>query len=85
MQTINVRYLQRNMKDIAEKVKKGNSFAVFKNSTIIFQINPAPKDLLCENNSRKQNEFTTLHDVFKKAQFNGDKNLSKQVDDIVYN
>ena len=77
--------MQRNMKDVAEKVKKGNSFAVFKNSTMIFQINPAPKDLLCENNSHKQNEPTTLHDVFEKAQFNGGKNLSKRVDNIVYN
>ncbi len=84
MQTINVRYLQRNMKEVAEKVKRGDSFAVFKNSTMIFQINPVPKDLLCGNNSRKKNT-TTLHDIFKKTQFNGGKNLSKRVDDIVYN
>ncbi|HFC77023.1 MAG TPA: hypothetical protein ENJ27_02235 [Candidatus Moranbacteria bacterium] len=85
MQTINVRRLQRNMKDVAKKVKHGKSFAVFKNSTMIFQINPVPKEMLYENNSHKKNTTTTLHDIFKDAQFNGGKNLSKQIDDIVYN
>ena len=83
MQTINVRQLQRNMKDISAKVQQGESFAVFKNSDLIFQINPAATITLPKKKKHKE-ETTTLHDVFKNAQFNNGKNLSAEVDNIVY-
>jgi len=83
MQTINVRTLQRNMKAIADKVQQGESFAVFKNSDLIFQINPATT--IAVSKKRKQKEETTLHDVFNDMQITGkNKNASRHIDNIVY-
>jgi len=83
MQTINVRHLQRNMKDISAKVQQGESFAVFKNSDLIFQINPATT--IAVSKKRKQKEETTLHDVFNDMQITGkNKNASQHIDNIVY-
>ena len=83
MQTINVRSLQRNMRSISAKVQQGESFAVFKNSDLIFQINPAATVTLPKEQNQK--EETTLHDVFSDMQITGkNKNTSQHVDDIVY-
>jgi len=83
MQTINVRHLQRNMKDISARVQQGESFAVFKNSDLIFQINPATT--IAVSKKRKQKEETTLHDVLNNMQIAGkNKNASRHIDDIVY-
>jgi len=84
MQTISVRELQRNMRKIADRVKRGESFAVFRNSTMIFQINPVSKDFFEKNDISGMKNVTTLHDVFKELQFDGDKKLSKKIDDITY-
>ena len=83
MQTINVRHLQRNMKNISARVQQGESFAVFKNSDLIFQINPATT--IAVSKKRKQKEETTLHDVFNDMQITGkNKNASRHIDNIVY-
>jgi len=71
------------MKDVVAKVQQGESFAVFKNSDLIFQINPATTITL--QKEKKQKEETTLHDVFSNMQIAGkDKNISQCIDDVVY-
>ncbi len=83
MQTINIRQLQHNMKDVATKVQQGESFAVFRNSDLIFQINPATTIELPRKKQGK--EKTTLHDIFKNMQSTSKyKNTSQEVDTIVY-
>ena len=85
MKTISVRTLQRNMKDISAKVQQGESFAVFKNSDLIFQINPATTVILPEEEKEIKKEETTLHDVFSAMQITGkNKNTSQRIDNIVY-
>jgi hypothetical protein len=71
------------MKSISAKVQRGESFAVFKNSDLIFQINPATTVTLPKG--KKPKEETTLHDVFNNMQITGkNKNTSQRIDDIVY-
>ena len=83
MKTVSIRELQRNMKEISSEVQKGESFAVFKNSKLIFQINPA-EDIDISDHSKKSKE-TTLHELFKDLQLeNSDKITSQTIDDIVY-
>ncbi len=74
------------MKDIAAKVQRGESFAVFRNSDLIFQINPAEAVVLPKRKKQKrQKKETTLHNVFNDMQIAGkNKNISRHIDKIVY-
>jgi len=42
---IGLKSLRENMKDYAQKVKKGHSFLVFRKSEPLFKISPIEKDL----------------------------------------
>lgn len=83
MKTVSIRDLQRNMKEISSEVQKGESFAVFKNSKLIFQINPAENIDIADNG--KTSKETTLHELFKDLQLDSpDQSTSENIDDIVY-
>lgn len=91
MQTINVRTLQRNMKEISEKVQQGESFAVFKNSNLIFQLIPANiKDLTINQDNKaeddkKNKKTTSAYEAFRDIRFSsGTPDLSQHIDEIVY-
>lgn len=79
VQTIGIKELHVKMKFISEKAAKGQEFIVIKNSKPIFKIVPyhLPKKL-------KNKKFNFLEE-FKNAQFRAkDKNLSKNIDKILY-
>ncbi|MEA2088911.1 MAG: hypothetical protein U9O55_03680 [Patescibacteria group bacterium] len=74
---IGVKQLYRNLKTISEETLNGHSFIVVKNSKPVFRIEPISKS----DNKKKY----TLDD-FKKIQFKSKyKNLSKNIDKILYN
>lgn len=75
-QTIGIKELHRNLKTIAEKTSQGEEFLVIRNSRPAFRIVPLQKT----STKRKYN----LRD-FRQLQFrSGQKNLSRQIDQIVY-
>jgi antitoxin (DNA-binding transcriptional repressor) of toxin-antitoxin stability system len=75
-QIIGIKELHKQLKEISEKVLRGESFLVVKNSKPVFRIESVKQSVIPRY---------TLKDL-KKAQFKGqDKNLSKKIDKIVYN
>ena len=48
MLTITIREFSRNMKDVSDRVSKGEGFLVTKNSNVIFEIKPTLKEE-CKN------------------------------------
>ncbi|NCF75150.1 MAG: hypothetical protein GWO87_01530 [Xanthomonadaceae bacterium] len=75
---IGVKQLYKNLKTISEETLRGHSFIVVKNSKPVFRIEPI-------NNENDNKKKYTLAD-FKKLQFKSKyKNLSKDIDKIVYN
>ena len=74
---IGVKQLYRDLKTISEETLNGHSFIVVKNSKPVFRIEPM-------NNGDNKKKKYTLAD-FKKIQFRSRyKNLSKNIDKIVY-
>ncbi len=73
--TLNIRDVQRNLKSIADKVQRGASFMVFRNSKPIMKIVPI----------HKAGAARTAHEAFRTLRFKSKKgNLSQRIDDIVY-
>ncbi len=77
---IGVKELYKNLKDIAKKTAKGESFIVVNRSKPIFKISP--------HDEKKYVSKTSLWEDFKDMQFSslpsGHTNLSEHVDEIVY-
>jgi len=74
-QIIGVKQLHKNLKQISEAAMSGESFLIVRNSKPVFRIEPVKKIM------KKKYSL----DDFKKIQFkSGDKNLSKNIDKIVY-
>lgn len=70
--TIGVKQLHKELKNIAKETRKGKSFLVMNRTEPIFRIEPvAPKPQ------------KSMDDLFK-IHFSGDKNLSKNIDKILY-
>lgn len=77
-QIIGIKQLHKQLKQVSEQTVCGKSFIVVKNSTPVFRIEPM-------NDKSIGKEKYTLAD-FKKIQFKSKhKNLSKNIDKIVYN
>lgn len=75
---IGVKQLYKNLKTISEETLNGHSFIVVKNSKPVFKIEPINQDIL------KKKKYNMAD--FKKIQFKSKyKNLSKDIDKIVYN
>ncbi len=73
--TIGIKELQQNLAKITKEASRGASFAVFKHTTFLCRIEPP---------ATTPDKKYTLAD-FKKIQFrSGDKNLSKNIDKILY-
>lgn len=73
-QIIGIKQFHKDMKKITELVKEGQEFIVVKNSKPAFKIVPV----------NKPEATFTLKDL-SKLQFNtGQKNLSKEIDKILY-
>ncbi len=73
--TIGARELQRNLKKIFERADKGESFIVAKNARPVFRIEPME--------TVKKKKYTKK-DLFSIRFRSGDKNLSKNIDKILY-
>lgn len=74
-QIIGIKQLYTKLKEISEETLCGKSFIVVKNSKPVFRIEPI---------EAKKTKKYNLKDL-KKAQFMvADKNLSKNIDKIVY-
>jgi prevent-host-death family protein len=71
---VGIKQLHAELKDLPERVANGEEFIVVKNSKPVFKIVP-----LAPQPQRKY----TLED-FKALQFKGGKNLSKNIDKILY-
>ncbi len=71
---IGVRELHRNLKKIALATKRGTSFLVMVHSTPLFRIEPI----------KKETKKYGLKDFAQMTFSDPDKNLSKKVDEIVY-
>lgn len=75
---IGVKQLYKNLKRIARRTAKGESFIVVKRSKPVFKV--VPYKPYKEPAERKY----TLKDLMKLQFKTGEKNLSKKVDEIVY-
>lgn len=73
-QIIGIKQLYTNLKEISHEALYGQSFIVVKNSKPVFRIEPIE--------TVKKKKYN-LED-FKKIQFKGGKNLSKNIDKIIY-
>ncbi|HEC30570.1 MAG TPA: hypothetical protein ENI66_00970 [Candidatus Yonathbacteria bacterium] len=74
MKIIGIKQLHKNLKQVSDATAVGQSFLVVKNSKPVFRINPIEE---VEEKKYKLEDF-------KKLQFNSDKNLSREVDKVVY-
>lgn len=74
-QIIGIKQLHKDLSKIAEKAKKGQSYIVVKNSKPVFRLEPFQAE--------RKPKFTI--EDFKKIRFKGGKNLSKDIDKILYN
>lgn len=70
--TIGVKQLYKELKNIARDTKKGKSFLVMNRSEPIFRIEP-----VAQKPQKGLEAFLNIH-------FSGDKNLSKDIDKILY-
>ena len=73
--TITVRELHQDLPRIAAKVKRGQRFIVVKHAVPLFSIGPAIEPL-------EKPQYTMAD--FAKIQFKGGKNLSRDIDKILY-
>ena len=74
--TIGVRELSRNIKAISRATKRGISFMVLRNSEPLFRIEPVAEE--------KRKGKYTLKDLMSIRFNSGEKDLSKRIDEIVY-
>ena len=73
---IGIKELQGNLKRVADAAQRGETFTVVRDSKPVFRIEP-----IQEPRQKKR----TLTDLLNAARFSHpDKNLSKKVDEIVY-
>jgi len=75
-ETIGVKQLYKNLRSIAKRTKKGESFIVVKHTTPLFRIVP-------HEQSDKEKPYT-LQDVLALEFRSGEKNLHGKIDTIVY-
>lgn len=75
IQIIGVKQLHKDIKRICEATKKGESFLIVRNSKPVFKIEPVRKF------SKKK---YTINDLWKIRFKSKDKNLSKNIDKILY-
>ena len=73
--TITIHEFRKNFQRISMQAKYGQSFLVTKYNEPVFKIEP-PEPLI-------EKPKYTMKD-FSKIQFNGDKNLSRDIDKILY-
>ena len=74
-QIIGIKQLHKDLKNISMKVQQGQSYIVVKNSKPVFRIEPFE--------SAEDKKYDLMD--YKKFQFKtGDKNLSKEIDKILY-
>jgi antitoxin (DNA-binding transcriptional repressor) of toxin-antitoxin stability system len=71
---IGIKELQLNLKRVADAVQKGASFTVVRDSKVVFKIIPAIDE----------QRTGTLLDAYNAVKFQGPRDLSKQVDAMVY-
>ena len=71
---IGIRELHKKLKEVSEATLSGNSFVVVRNTKPVFRIEPYKIE--------KKNRYT-LKD-FEKIRFKGGKNLSKNIDKIIW-
>lgn len=74
-QIIGVKELHKNLKQISEAAMKGESFLIVRNSKPIFRIEPIKKI------AKKKHTMKDLWEIRFKGK---DKNLSKNIDKILY-
>lgn len=72
--TVGAKEFRQNMRKYARAVKRGKTFVVKSHNEVLFKIVPADK----------QNKIYTLEDMMNIRFSHPDKNLSKKVDEIVY-
>ena len=75
---IGVKQLYRDLKTISEETLNGHSFIVVKNSKPVFRIEPVNPNVL------KKKKYN-MDDLWKLRFKSKDKNLSKNIDKILYN
>lgn len=73
---VGVKQLYKNLRQIAQRAKSGESFIVVKHAKPLFLLTPY------EDN--KEEKPYTLKDFARLQRKTGEKNLSKQIDRIVY-
>ncbi|MFA6023832.1 MAG: hypothetical protein WC777_01265 [Candidatus Gracilibacteria bacterium] len=73
---VGIKELHQNMKTISDRALQGVEFIVFKSSKPIFRIIPY--------RTKKEKGKYTLKDFLKLQTHTGDKNLSKNIDKILY-
>jgi antitoxin (DNA-binding transcriptional repressor) of toxin-antitoxin stability system len=71
---LGIKELQLNLKRVADAAQKGASFIIVRDSKPVFRIEPI------KNSGRSG----TLEDSYKLLHFKGGKNLSKEIDEILY-
>ncbi len=77
-QIIGIKQLQSQLKRIADEALLGKSFTVVRNSQPVFKIEPVAKT------EQKKYSLKDLSRLQEEIGFNGGKNLSKDIDRIVY-
>ena len=77
---IGVKQLREELPKIAQAVKRGQSFLVMRHHEQLFRIEPPTQ----KNSDQKFTPGQSLLREFKDMQFRGGKNLSKNIDRIVY-
>lgn len=76
-QIIGVKQLHKELKKISAKALRGHSFIVVRNSKPVFRIEPI------NQKSLKKKKYT-MDDLWKIRFKNRDKNLSRNIDKILY-
>lgn len=74
---IGVKQLHKELKEISRKTLRGHSFIVVKNSKPVFRIEPINQKGL------KEKKYT-INDLWKIRFKSRDKNLSRNIDKILY-
>ncbi len=77
---IGVKQLREQLPKIAQAAKRGQSFLVMRHHETLFRIEPPTP----QRSSQSLNTGERLIKAFKHLKFSGSKNLSKQIDHIVY-
>ena len=73
---IGIKELHRNLKNVSLDVGRGVGFLVVKNSKPVFRIVPLKEDRIPKY---------TMDDITALQSRSGHKNLSKKIDEVIYN